>query len=220
MKSLGEKLREVRLNHNLSMDELTERLNKKYNLSISKSMVSRWENDKAEPLNTYLAAYAKEFNQDMNYLLGLDEKVEFLGKADIMHSYKYIPTPVAAGKPENIDGQNYQEISIPSKLLGKYAGNSDIIIMKVYGDSMNKIIPNDSLVAILPYQSSLDIKDGDIVVFNDSSHDYSVKRYYKVDNKIIFKPESTSPAFTDIVYDLESETVDIIGKVIMYTVVI
>ena len=220
MKSLGQKLKEIRLQNNLSMDELTERLNRKYELSVSKSMVSRWENNKSEPLNTYLSAYAKEFNQDMNYLLGLDEKVEFLGRADIMHSYKYIPSSVAAGSPENIDGQNFQQISIPSSFLGKYANHSNLIIMKVNGDSMNKIIPDGSLIGILPYETSYDIQDGDIVVFNDSSYDYSVKRYYKVDNKIIFKPESTSPIFTDIIYDLSEENVEIIGKVVMYNVIL
>lgn len=220
MKSLGQKLKEIRLQNNLSMDELTERLNRKYELSVSKSMVSRWENNKSEPLNTYLSAYAKEFNQDMNYLLGLDEKVEFLGRADIMHSYKYIPSSVAAGSPENIDGQNFQQISIPSSFLGKYANHSNLIIMKVNGDSMNKIIPDGSLIGILPYETSYDIQDGDIVVFNDESYNYSVKRYYKVDSKIIFKPESTSPIFTDIIYDLAEENVEIIGKVVMYNVIL
>lgn len=213
-KTIINMIKNRRIELNMSQRELAKLT------GINNSTLSRYENFEREfPIND-LSKFAKALNLDVNYLLGITDKVTLIGKVDIMNTYKYIPSPVAAGRPENIDGQNFQEISIPSKLLGKYAGNSNIIIMKVYGDSMNKIIPNDSLVAILPFQSSLDIKDGDIVVFNDSSYDYSVKRYYKVDNKIIFKPESTSPVFTDIIYDLESETVDIIGKVIMYTVVI
>lgn len=76
--TLGEKLKNVRIENDLSMSELCNRLNKKYNLSISKSMVSRWENNKAEPVNTFLAAYAKEFDLDMNYLLGINEEKEKL----------------------------------------------------------------------------------------------------------------------------------------------
>lgn len=84
---------------------------------------------------------------------------------------------------------------------------------------MNKIIPDGSLVGILEFNSNLDIKNGDIVVFNNN-YNYSVKRYYKDENKnrIIFRPESTNPIYTDIIYDLEYENVNIIGKVIMYNV--
>lgn len=78
MKSLGEKLKDIRIGQGLSMDELANLLNKKYQLTINKSMISRWENNKSEPYNTYLSAYAKEFNVDMNYLLGIidEEKQE------------------------------------------------------------------------------------------------------------------------------------------------
>lgn len=72
--SLGEKLKKIRLENDLSMDELAKILNDNYNLTINKSMISRWENNKAEPYNTYLSAYARQFNVDLNYLLGIENK--------------------------------------------------------------------------------------------------------------------------------------------------
>ena len=66
-------LKELRLEKDLSMDELSERLNKTYSLKITKSMISRWENGQASPNNTYLSAYAKFFNIDLNYLVGLTD---------------------------------------------------------------------------------------------------------------------------------------------------
>ena len=66
-------LKQLRLEKNLSMDELCEKLNNSYNLKITKSMISRWENGQASPNNAYLSAYAKFFNIDLNYLVGLTD---------------------------------------------------------------------------------------------------------------------------------------------------
>lgn len=216
--SFPKRFRQVIEQQNITQTELSKKT------GITQSSISDWLNGKYSPKQDKIDILSRALNVSPAYLMGWDEepedKVTIIGKADIMKTYKYIPSSVAAGKPDNIDGQNYQQISIPSSFLGKYANHSNLIIMKVNGDSMNKIIPNGSLIGILPYETSYDIQDGDIVVFNDSSFDYSVKRYYKVDNKIIFKPESTSPIFTDIVYDLTEENVEIIGKVVMYNVIL
>ena len=63
----GDKLKDLRIKSNLSMDSLIEKLNKKYDLNITKSMMSRWENNLSEPSNKFVAAYAKFFNIDLNY---------------------------------------------------------------------------------------------------------------------------------------------------------
>lgn len=216
--SFPKRFRQVIEQQNITQTELSKKT------GITQSSISDWLNGKYSPKQDKIDILSRALNVSPAYLMGWDEepedKVTIIGKADIMKTYKYIPSSVAAGRPENIDGQNYQQISIPSSFLGKYSNHSNLIIMKVSGDSMNKIIPDGSLIGILPYETSYDIQDGDIVVFNDSSYDYSVKRYYKVDNKIIFKPESTSPIFTDIIYDLSEENVEIIGKVVMYNVIL
>lgn len=69
MKSTGEILKELR--GELSMEQLAEILNKNYSLSINKGMISRWENNKTSPDNIYLTAYAKYFDIDLNYIVGL-----------------------------------------------------------------------------------------------------------------------------------------------------
>ena len=69
----GDKLKDLRIKSNLSMNSLIEKLNKKYDLNITKSMMSRWENNLSEPSNKFVAAYAKFFNIDLNYLVGLTD---------------------------------------------------------------------------------------------------------------------------------------------------
>ncbi len=215
---LKDLIRQKRVEHGWTMKELADKI------GVSEATISRWESGEIENMkHKGIVALSSALGVTPNAIMGWEDEedsVTFVGVADVMKSYKFIPSSVSAGSPENIEGQNYQQISIPSSILGKYADCKDVFIMRVNGDSMNCIIPDGSLVGILPYKTSYDIKDGDIVVFNDESYNYSVKRYYKVDNTIIFKPESTLPTFMDISYDLEEESVEIIGKVIMYNVVL
>lgn len=69
----GKKLKDLRNSKDLTMDALIEQLNKNYNLNITKSMMSRWENNLSEPSNKFIAAYAKFFNIDLNYLVGITD---------------------------------------------------------------------------------------------------------------------------------------------------
>lgn len=73
--TLGEKLRKIRVENDLTLYELAQMFNNRYGLNVSKSMISRWENG-TEPNNTSLAAYAKTFGVDMNYLLGIIDEEE------------------------------------------------------------------------------------------------------------------------------------------------
>ena len=71
---IGKRLKELRKplnNTGISMDELCNIFKEKYNLNVNKSMISRWENGTAIPDNNHIVAYAKYFDIDMNYLIGL-----------------------------------------------------------------------------------------------------------------------------------------------------
>ena len=69
----GDKLKQLRIDKQLSMDALTDKLNSKFGLNITKSMMSRRENNLSEPSSKFVAAYAKYFNVDLNYLVGLTD---------------------------------------------------------------------------------------------------------------------------------------------------
>ena len=69
----GDKLKQLRIDKQLSMDALTDKLNSKFGLNITKSMMSRWENNLSEPSSKFVAAYAKYFTVDLNYLVGLTD---------------------------------------------------------------------------------------------------------------------------------------------------
>lgn len=205
---------------NMSMADVSKRT------GISRSSLSEYAKGKFIPKQDKVYLISKALDVSPAWLMGFDvdidnhkkNEVTLVGRANVMRTYRYINSKVSAGTPITIDGQNYSSLAVPDSMLGKYA-KEDVLFMHISGDSMNKIIPNGSLIGILEYNGIHDIKNGDIVVFNYNGN-YSVKRFYKdkEQNRIIFKPESTDPTYLDIVYDLESENIEIIGKVIMYNV--
>src|SRR5699024_3294919 len=84
---------------------------------------------------------------------------------EIMTSSKYIhlPTAISAGLPFEVDGvTNYDNISMPDELMGKYAGHKDIIISKINGDSMDKLMNDGSFIAIKQINNAEALNNGDI----------------------------------------------------------
>lgn len=195
---------------NLSQQEVADYV------GISKSLVSRWENNEVKNMGLdKIRKICSVLSLDPMILINADlEKVpSILGSYD----YPYIPDAVAAGIPENIDGlSELPKITIADELLGSYARNKNIIIMRVNGESMNKVISDGSIIAVKTDIELSNLKNGDLVVFNHE-YEYSVKRFFRIENKLVFRPDSTDLSFTDIIYTIEDD-VEIVGKVIMSNV--
>ena len=114
---------------------------------------------------------------------------------------------------------NVQYISFPKVVLGKYANSNNLFALKVNGESMNKIIPNNSYVICKPIEIDR-VKDNDIVIF---SHDneYSMKRFRRDEENqvLIFRSESTDWRFSDIVIPFDTmNDLRIYAKVVWYGV--
>lgn len=73
MQSLGYKLRELRKSHQLTMEQLTEKVNKKYNSKINKGMVSKWENNLGEPSLESMRILSDFYKVSLDYLLGIND---------------------------------------------------------------------------------------------------------------------------------------------------
>lgn len=65
---LGEQIKELRLNRNMSQVELAKKL------FVSKQSVSNWENENIMPSVEMLIKIAEVFGVTTDYLLGLSEK--------------------------------------------------------------------------------------------------------------------------------------------------
>lgn len=131
---------------------------------------------------------------------------------------------VAAGaiaEIEGVDVWNVETIDIPSVMLGRYANDDHLFSMYVNGDSMDKVIPSGSIIAVKTLEDNL-YKDGDIVIFSHHG-EYSLKRYRPsmIEGFVIFEPDSNNPDFKNIPINNsslhEANEVSIYGKVIFYS---
>lgn len=205
---LGDKLKAIRTENNMSMEELKNILNYKYDLNISKSMISRWENHKSEPLNTYLSAYAREFNLDMNDLLDIEDKNDLSNIPGIKIIKKFVTVPVlgeiACGEPIFCN-QNYDNLLQIDADLGR---------------------PDFSLTAKGDSMVDAGIDDGDIVFFKNTSivengkiaaviidNTTTLKRFFKNDHEIILQPENKtySPI---IIREDDGQEVRVLGEMV------
>jgi len=206
---VGSRIKSIRKNRKLTQKELGEKVGVKHNT------ISSYENGTNEPEQDILFRLADVLNVSINDFFPYEENLVIKDH----YNYKHFPAYVSAGLPNDLDGiTEYETISISDEVMGKYAGRKDIYFIKVNGESMNKIIPHDSLVAIRPVSSIHDLKTGDIVVYRKDG-EYAIKRLIIDGDKLIFKPESHDQTFYDDVIDLNNEQeISIKGKVVLYIV--
>lgn len=69
--NIGETLKMLREEHELTMDMLVIDLNQRYNIEINKSQLSRWERNENDPSLALAAKLADYYGVSVDFLLGL-----------------------------------------------------------------------------------------------------------------------------------------------------
>lgn len=77
MVNIGQRLKQLRTDKDLSLDMLVADMNRRYpEININKSMLSRWENGINDPSLEYAKVLCTYFDVSLDYLIGLtDSKV-------------------------------------------------------------------------------------------------------------------------------------------------
>lgn len=204
---IGERIKELRKARGMNQEQLAELL------GTTKQTVSRYEKGNRQANQDVLFQLSNIFNVSIDDLFpATDDSVEF----------DYFDTHVSAGSPmvaEPVSQYDIKKVSIPRHIAERISNDKDIKCVKINGESMNNVIPNGSLIGFKPVRLE-NLKDGDIVLFNDD-YDYSVKRFYndKNNKRFIFRPDSNDPAFTDYIVEYDkADNLMIEGKVVMYLV--
>lgn len=72
---IGERIKQLRLEHELTVDMLTADLNKKFDLDkpFHKSMLYRWESGNNDPSLEHAKCLCIYFNVSLDYLIGLTD---------------------------------------------------------------------------------------------------------------------------------------------------
>lgn len=193
-------------------------------LGLTKSRMSHYITGRSRVPSDMLQKIVSMYDINPTYLFKEDaplydvikevESVYTTGK----NKYPYIPAAISAGLPIDVAAvTDAKQIEIPNELMGRYAGHKDVVILRINGDSMDKLMLDGSLIAIKPITLDM-LKDDDIVVYSVNG-EYSVKHYYKQDDLIIFRPNSNNKSHHDQVFKTD-EKITIHGKVIMWTVTV
>lgn len=121
---------------------------------------------------------------------------------------------IAAGQP--IEMQSVENtFVIPAEMADRYPNS---FLLKVIGESMNRVIPNGAYALINPKKSTVDGKAYAVCV---NGYDATIKRVRTLANGIELYPDSTDPTIKPMVFDYDdpdAETVTVIGEVVWYVV--
>lgn len=201
----GDRLKELRLENGLTMDEFIEAIHKKYpDIILNKSIISRYENNVHTPKKfTIVEAIADFFGVDINYMMGRSD--DKYGE-DV--EYKKIPIigTIAAGVPiaaqEDIEGY----VIVDSKKKVDFC-------LHVKGDSMVGARIFDGDIVFIHQQP--DVENGEIAAIQIDGETATLKRVYKVENTVILRPEN--PNYKDLVFTKKDmHTLQILGKAISF----
>lgn len=209
---IGQMIKNKRKSRSLSADELAKMV------GVNRATIYRYENgDIWKMPAAVLIPLAKALGlQPTDLLPGRESDALHVPS----HEYPIVTDGISAGNLMNVDSiSRFPVTALPDKFLGKYAGDKTIVLFKTDGESMNRIIPNGSIVAVKTGMNTDSLVNGDIVIFGTHG-EYAIKRFYNdsSNRRFVFSPDSTDPSFLPIVVSYEnSMNYQIVGKVVMYS---
>jgi repressor LexA len=176
-------------------------------LGVNRSTISRWKSGEQSPPLPKVKEIANFFG--VSPMVFVDEgRVPVAGKSVEVPLYGSI----AAGVPlEMIEVDEY--IEIPENIADMYP---DAFLLRVNGDSMNRVIPNGMYALITPHEA---IKSGDIVAINVNGHEATLKRFFRNRNTITLEPDSYNPEHRPLTLDCtkgECDEIKILGKMVWF----
>jgi repressor LexA len=209
--SIGKNIKKLREIHNLSQKELAEIA------GVSDKAVSTWENGIKEPRMGAIQKMADHFGiRKSDIIEEKNEKVNTINETTVKHGKDSVKMPllgsIAAGLPLEMVAVK-EWVNVPAEVAEMFP---DAFLLKITGDSMNKVVPENALALIDP---TVEIKNGDISAVAVNGYDATLKRFYKFQNGITLEPESYNPKHSTQFYsskDQEHNPIHIKGKLVWY----
>lgn len=177
------------------------------------STLRRWEQGVNEPDVESINMLADLYNCSTDFILGS----KFAEKQVVLVSDETLPVfgRIVAGTPMEALEQNDEVYWVSPELKKRYPKG---FWLKVSGNSMNRLFPDQSLVLI---DKTTDVKDGEVAAVMVNGYDATIKRiFFEPSGAIRLHPESHDPEYRDTVidkHDPDAPYFQIIGKAVSYT---
>ena len=196
-----ESIKKLREDNGLTQEQLGEIA------GVSSMAVSQWENGRAVPRMGSIQRMADHFNVPKSIIMG-DTPIYSTGHVSVP-----LLGRIAAGEPLEMD-EVEDTGEVPGRIHDRYPEG---FLLKVSGESMNRILPNGCYAYIEPCSEvTRDNKPYAVCV---NGYDATIKRVRRLENGFELAPDSNDPTYRPIVYDYGVEGTDkitIIGRVVYY----
>lgn len=174
--NFGDKLKECRRAKNMTLEELAQKYNRRFDGGLSKGTLSKYENNKQEPLVSVVTNLTEILDVSSDYLLGRTDNPNFDdggGSSSENDNVYNIPVfdSVSAGFGRYAD-------SSPKDFVPTYlpygAAPDEYVRINVSGDSMSPLIDDGSQI-LVRLQPTVD--NGSIAVVLVDGEEAFVKRF-------------------------------------------
>ena len=191
MYNFGDKLKECRKAKNMTLEELALKYNRRFDGGMSKGTLSKYENNKQEPLVSVITNLTELLDISSDYLLGRSDNPNLDFNTDSSTNDNVYPIPVfnsvSAGIGRLAD-------TVPDEFVPTFlpygASPENYIRVNVSGDSMSPLIDDGSQI-LVRLQSS--VENGSIAVVMVDDEDAFVKKINYGNNWI--ELESINPYY-------------------------
>ena len=191
MYNFGDKLKECRKAKNMTLEELALKYNRRFDGGMSKGTLSKYENNKQEPLVSVVTHLTELLDISSDYLLGRSDNPNLDFNTDSSTNDNVYPIPVfnsvSAGIGRLAD-------TVPDEFVPTFlpygASPENYIRVNVSGDSMSPLIDDGSQI-LVRLQSS--VENGSIAVVMVDDEDAFVKKINYGNNWI--ELESINPYY-------------------------
>ncbi|CUM80284.1 LexA family protein [Turicibacter sanguinis] len=193
----GKNLRYLRLRDNLSQEELAQILGYK-----SYTTIQKWESGVNEPNMLVLNKLADKWKLTLDELVNVDlesrrynQNINSMLDATISNNIHLNPINssqhlIVYGKI--CAGNGIEALEDPIDEIGDpyYRIKQEKFALLVDGDSMNNVV-NDGMYAIV--EKTPTVNNGEIAILLIDNEVGMLKRFYRIDDMVILRPDSTNP---------------------------
>ena len=206
---IGNNINDIRIHFGLSQEKFAEAI------GTSQTTVSAWECGESTPRKSNVekmigALPQIQFDDIMSEERGFAKRVN--GKTQFEVEVPLL-SRIAAGTP--LEMEDYEDsFPIPERLHDKYP---EAFLLRVDGESMNRIIPNGCYALVDPCDEVL--HDGKPYAICVNGYDATIKRVHKLNNGFELIPDSNDPTYSKTTYnfnDPQTDPVTVIGEVVHY----
>lgn len=199
----GYKIAEARIAKGWSQQDLAEKMD------TTQQTIQRYESGSRDIKSSVLIKLSAVLGVTISYLLGMENTS--IPNNDMVEVPLY--GAIAAGTPiEMIPVENSQPV--PSEVRRRYPS---AFLLKVEGDSMNRILPNGCYALVDPCDAVE--HNGAPYAVCVNGYDATIKRVNKLNNGFELAPDSNDPTYSKQVFNYNepgTQTITVIGEVVYF----